>query len=205
MTDIVEKLRETARTLQAEVERGLEEKRREFRYRLEQRKVVFEREMLAQHRALRIRFLHFLRESKIATVATVPVIYSLALPLALLDVMVTLYQHVCFRVYGIPRVRRAEHVIMDRKYLAYLNWAEKLNCIYCEYANGVISYAREVASRTEQYWCPIKHARKVKSPHDRYYDFFEYGDAGAFREKLDEQRGRCRACEAKGKDGSEKE
>jgi hypothetical protein len=35
---------------------------------------------------------------------------------------------------------------------------EKINCAYCSYANGAIASVREMASRTEIYWCPIKHA-----------------------------------------------
>jgi hypothetical protein len=30
---------------------------------------------------------------------------------------------------------------------------------------------REVASRTEIYWCPIKHARRVLGPHPHYQGF----------------------------------
>ena len=55
----------------------------------------------------------------------------------------------------------------------------QLNCIYCGYGNGVISYAREITSRTEQYWCPIKHARKTMDPHPRYDTFLNYGNAAA--------------------------
>jgi hypothetical protein len=51
-------------------------------------------------------------------------------------------------------------------------------CVYCGYANGVIAYARKIASRTEQYWCPIKHALRIRDPHVRYAQFLEYGDAG---------------------------
>ena len=90
-------------------------------------------------------------------------IYSLIIPISLLDLFITVYQHICFRVYGVPLVKRGEYVVRDRKYLQYLNIIQKVNCMYCEYSNGVISYAREVASRTEQYWCPIKHAHKVKA------------------------------------------
>jgi hypothetical protein len=47
------------------------------------------------------------------------------------------------------------NISFDRRKLAYLNAIEKLNC---DYANGILTYAREIASRTEQFWCPIKHA-----------------------------------------------
>ena len=101
-----------------------------------------------------------------------------------MDVSFTLFQHVCFRLYGIPRVRRSDDLIIDRHHSAYLNWIEKLNCVYCGYGNQLIEYVREIAARTEQYWCPIKHARRTLDPHRRTLQFFEYGDAQAYRQKL---------------------
>lgn len=50
--------------------------------------------------------------------------------------------------------------------LSYLNAIEKLNCVYCGYGNGVIAYGREIIARTEQFWCPIKHASKAAGEHD---------------------------------------
>lgn len=195
MEKIIAGLKERIETLQDEIEREIDRKRDEFRYKIEQKRVVFEQEVVLRHRALRMKVSKFLRDSKIGYVVTAPVIYSLIIPFSLMDLFVTVYQQICFRVYRIPLVKRSEYVVMDRKYLEYLNWIEKLNCIYCEYGNGVISYTREVAARTEQFWCPIKHAKKIKDAHSRYLDFIEYGDTENFREKLTSQRDRCRACE----------
>ena len=108
-------------------------------------------------------------------------IYSLIIPLALMDIWASAYQAVCFRAYRLPRVRRSDYLAFDREALAYLNWIERLNCWFCAYANGVAAYVREIASRTEQYWCPIKHALKITSPHHRYQAFVEYGDAEGYR------------------------
>jgi hypothetical protein len=80
--------------------------------------------------------------------------------------------------------------VVDRHRLAYLNTIEKLNCVYCGYGNGVIAYAHEVIARTEQYWCPIRHARRVHGAHERYPDFFDYGDAEAYRSGRARLRGR---------------
>ncbi len=204
MYNLAVKIREKIGELQEEFEKGAEERRNRFRYRLEQGRVVFEQGVAARHRLLRMRLLRFLAESKIGAVLTAPVIYSLIIPLALLDLFMTVFQHICFRVYRIPRVKRSEYVVMDRKYLQYLNIIQKLNCMYCEYGNGVISYAREVAARTEQFWCPIKHASKVKDTHERYYDFIEYGDSENFPQKFREQREKCRACEEPCEAGKEK-
>lgn len=195
MEKIIAGLRQRIEALQEELEREIALKRENFRYRIEQKRVVFEQEVTQRHRALRMKISQFLRTSKILYILTAPVIYSLIIPFSLMDLFVTVYQQICFRVYRIPLVRRSEYVVMDRKYLQYLNWIEKLNCIYCEYGNGVIAYAREVAGRTEQFWCPIKHAKKVKEMHSRYADFIEYGDTENFRAKLLAQRDRCRACE----------
>jgi hypothetical protein len=91
-------------------------------------------------------------------------------------------------VYGIPRVRRAEYLALDRHHLQYLNGIERLNCLYCGYGNGVLAYAVEVAARTEQYWCPIKHARRLPAPHSRYYRFLAYGDAESYTRELERLR-----------------
>jgi hypothetical protein len=97
---------------------------------------------------------------------------------------VWLFERICFPIYGIERVRRADYISMDRQKLAYLNAIEKANCDYCSYSNGVIAYVREVAARTEQYWCPIKHARRVRGPHPHYRLFVDYGDAEGLKKAL---------------------
>ncbi|MEK9629482.1 MAG: hypothetical protein VW455_10740 [Nitrospinota bacterium] len=81
-------------------------------------------------------------------------------------------------------MKRKDYVVLDRHKLKYLNLAKKFNCVYCGYFTGVISYAQEIAGRTEQYWCPIKHAAKLKSSHKRYSSFMEYGDARAYQENF---------------------
>ena len=61
---------------------------------------------------------------------------------------------------------------------------EKLNCAYCAYANGLVGYVGEIAARTEAYWCPIKHARRMVMTHARYADFADFGDAEAYRRAI---------------------
>lgn len=133
---------------------------------------------------------------------TAPVIYSLIVPFALLDLFVWIYQRVCFPVYGISIVRRRGFFVMDRSRLPYLNAIEKLNCAYCSYANGVIAYVREVASRTEQYWCPIKHSGPVTGTHNRYEQFSDYGDAEHFPQELRTLRAALRNERASGRRSS---
>ncbi len=71
---------------------------------------------------------------------------------------------------------------------SYLNSIEKFNRVYCGYVNGLIAYAREIVPRTEQYWCPIKHARKVLDPHRRYARFADFGDSQELHERIQRMR-----------------
>lgn len=178
--------------LQKELEREVEEHRAAFRETLKDGRRRFEEGVLEAQRRLRVGFLQYVWRADLLTIITAPVIYGMIVPIALLDLAVTVYQHICFRVYDIKRVRRREYVVFDRHRLVYLNWLEALNCAYCAYANGVFAYAREIASRTEQYWCPIKHALQVRDPHLRYIEFLEYGDAEGYRQRLEEYRAKLK-------------
>lgn len=179
-----EKLLTRIRELQDELEEEFSHRRAAFRYDLENGRVIFEAEVRRHHRDMRVRLVTFLRRTRPMTVITAPVIYSLIVPFVLLDLCVTLYQRVCFPVYGIDRVRRADFIRIDRHHLAYLNALQKLNCVYCGYCNGLIGYIQEIAGRTEAYWCPIKHAARVGAQHAYYAQFVDYGDADGFESGL---------------------
>ncbi|MDW3116869.1 MAG: hypothetical protein R8G60_03125 [Roseovarius pacificus] len=188
MPTATEKLLARIRVLQDELEQEFTRRRAQFRYRLENDRVVFESESRRHHREFRVRLGTFLRQTRPLVVLSAPVIYSLILPFVLLDLFVTLYQRICFPVYGIARVKRADFIRIDRHHLAYLNGLQKLNCIYCGYCNGLIGYVQEVAGRTEAYWCPIKHAARVGAHHAYYAQFVDYGDAEGFGAGLQASR-----------------
>ena len=105
-----------------------------------------------------------------------------------MDATISLYQAVCFPIYGIPKVKRQDYIVFDRQYLRYLNLIEKINCAYCSYVNGLFAYLQEIAARTEQFWCPIKHANNIKALHSRYQNFASYGDAETYRPQIDKIR-----------------
>ncbi len=178
--------------LQAELEDEVGKRRAELGRKFGARLVAFEHDVEAEQRRLRTSALALIFGSPWLNILTAPVIYSFVIPILLLDAWASLYQAICFRAYRIPRVRRSDHVVFDRGPLAYLNWIEALNCLYCGYANGVLAYVREIGSRTEQYWCPIKHALRIADPHRRYFEFLDYGDAAGYRTRLDDYRERLR-------------
>lgn len=119
---------------------------------------------------------------------SMPFIYVLIIPVVIVHVFVEIYHQVCFRLYGIPRVNYKEYFVFDRGHLPYLNWLEKINCAYCSYVNCFVAYFREIAARTERYWCPIKHARKRRDPHSQYGYFVEFANASELKEEWNKLR-----------------
>lgn len=165
------------RALELELEAEFAKQRAGLKMGLEHGVAAFEEEVVRRQRELRKHIAPYLLKAPPLFILTAPVIYSLILPFAVVDLWVSIYQAICFRVYGIPQVRRRDYMVFDRAGLAYLNFIEKVNCAYCSYVNGVIAYVREVGGRTEQFWCPIKHARRVIGQHARQASFEAYGDA----------------------------
>jgi hypothetical protein len=188
-----EELLARIRALESELDTRLAERRRAFGYRMRRGRVLISRRVQARQRALKIGIRRYLLDSGVLTILTAPFIYAVVLPILLLDAFASVYQAICFRVYGLSRVRRRDYVVFDRHRLPYLNAIQKLNCLYCAYANGVVAYVAEIASRTEQYWCPIKHAERVAGTHRRYDGFLDYGDVGDYPDSLDGQRRKLKA------------
>jgi hypothetical protein len=188
MNHQIDELISRIRELEEELEVELKKRREEFNFVIEEKRVRFAEEVARQQRRLKSGLFLYLVESRPLNILTAPLIYSGLVFFLLLDLFLVVYQAVCFPIYGIPRVRRSEYLVFDREDLPYLNIIEKFNCFYCSYGNGLAAYFREIAARTEQYWCPIKHARRIKAAHGRYPRFFEYGDAESYRKGLERLR-----------------
>ena len=152
------------------------------------KRIEFERTVKSAHRKLKKNVFRWLVTNRPQNLITGPIIYGMVLPMVLLDLLVTLYQWICFPIYGITKVRRASYIVFDRHHLAYLNIIEKFHCTYCEYGNGLMSYMAEILARTEEYFCPIKHAHKILGTHKRYNRFLDYGEAVDYEKKLEEFR-----------------
>jgi len=188
MSSRLDSLLDQIRQLEKEVASEVQKKGTEFCYQIHERRIEFTAAAKAEHKKLRLSIHRYLTSSTLLVVLTGPFIWLCLVPLVLLDVIGSIYQAICFPIYGIPQVRRREYVVFDRHHLAYLNFFEKLNCEYCGYANGILAYLTEMAARTEQHWCPIKHAGCVKCAHSRYKKFVDFGDAKAYRQHVEEIR-----------------
>jgi hypothetical protein len=161
----------------------VQKKQEKYHYEIRNKKVYFEQEIKKKNRRLVKRVRYYLKDAPLLNLITTPFIWACLPPALVLDLFVTVFQLVCFPVYAIPKVKREDYIVLDRQYLSYLNLIEKINCYYCGYFNGLIAYIQEIAARTEQYWCPIKHAKPTRAMHSRYKNFFDYGDGSGYRMK----------------------
>jgi len=118
-------------------------------------------------------------------IVSTPIIYIVIIPLLILDIGMELYHRTCFPLYDIPFVKRSSYIRIDRQKLSYLNWLQKLNCMYCGYANGLLHYATVIAGETEKYWCGIEHKKDVNFISPKHQKvFLGYGDKDQFDEYM---------------------
>jgi len=182
--DIIEKIKK----LEKELREEFQIKQEEFFYKIKGKRVYFEAGTKKLHKTLATKVYKYFFDASFLNILTVPIIWFCIIPALFLDLVASIYQFICFKVYKIPDVKRNDYIVIDRQSLSYLNPIEKINCVYCGYFTGLISYVQEIAARTEQYWCPIKHARKLGTIHSRYHKFMDYGDHRNYQNRLEELR-----------------
>jgi len=116
---------------------------------------------------------------------SIPFVYSMIIPIVILDIFLEIYHNTSFRLYKIKRIKRRDHIRIDRQKLKYLDFAEKIGCAYCGYVNGLLEYARTIAGETEKYWCGIKHKKERENDTfitpSYHKDFLEFGDEEGYK------------------------
>ncbi|WP_088283083.1 hypothetical protein [Ideonella sp. A 288] len=188
MNDRIDRILAQMAGLEDDLRTAVHEQESRMFFQINGKRVEFERGVRDAHRKLRKGFFRWLVNNRPQNLITGPIIYGMALPLLMLDLFVSFYQWACFPIYGIAKVKRSDYLVFDRRHLEYLNLIEKFHCTYCEYANGLIAYLREIVGRTEEYFCPIKHAHKILGTHGRYQRFLAYGDAQDYEARLEAYR-----------------
>jgi hypothetical protein len=188
MNDQIQQLLNQMVALEDELREAMREQESSLLFEIKGKRVEFEDSIKQAHRRLKTRFFHWLVRDRPQNLITGPVIYSMIVPLLVLDLSVTLYQAICFPIYRVTKVRRAQYIVLDRQQLEYLNFIEKFHCSYCAYASGLVAYVYEIVARTEQYFCPIKHARRILGTHSRYRLFLDYGAATDYEARLEAYR-----------------
>jgi len=188
MNNRISQILDQITSLENELHAAVEQHEGQLRYRIEDKRVMFEQAVNEAHLKLKTGVFRWLMTVRPQNYLTMPIIYGMLIPIVFLDLFVNLYQMICFTIYGVAKVKRANYFIMDHQQLAYLNIIEKIHCMYCSYAVGLLGFASEVTARTEQYFCPIKHSRKVLGAHSHYKHFLDYGDADNLHERINELR-----------------
>jgi hypothetical protein len=188
MNNLFEKQFKKIRQLEREIEKEFSLISQELIQNFKLQKVKFQKSIKEQQKKYKLNLIKYLFGAKLRHFLLAPFIYSMIMPILFIDISIFLYQHIVFRFLSIPIVKRNDYFIIDRHHLAYLNVLEKFNCVYCGYGNAVAAYTKEAIARTEQYWCPIKHASHIKDPHSRYYKFVDYGNGKAYRDNIDHIR-----------------
>ena len=190
MNERIQQLLEQMAALDDDLRQAVQAQEASVLFKIKGKRVEFEESVRQTHRRLKSGFFHWLVTYRPQNLMTGPIIYSMIVPLVILDLCVSFYQATCFPIYRIAKVRRGDYIVFDRQQLEYLNFVEKFHCSYCAYGNGLIAYVGEIVARTEAYFCPIKHARKVLGTHARYTRFVEYGDAQDYAARLEAIRTR---------------
>jgi len=188
MNDRIQNLLNQMAALEDELHTAIAEQQTSMFFQIKGKRIEFERSIKQAHKRLKTGFFRWLVTNRPQNLITGPIIYGMIIPLVILDLFVSFYQAACFPIYKIAKVRRADYIVLDRQHLEYLNFIEKFHCTYCAYGTGLIAYMYEIVARTEQYFCPIKHARKILGTHARYASFLDYGEATGYEAKLENFR-----------------
>lgn len=182
--DNISSLVEKIKALEEEIEIELNAQYKEFGCEITQKK----EKLKAIYEHDRQGVFAYLADAPFLYILSVPIIWACLIPAIFLDIFVSLFQVICFPIYKITKVKRSDYIVIDRHKLGYLNIIEKANCWYCSYFNGLLGYVSEIAGRTEQFWCPIRHASRTKNVHKYYKNFAKYGDSEALRKNQPELR-----------------
>ncbi len=120
--------------------------------------------------------LYIKRPNKILLFFFMPVLRALLFPLLLSDLCIEIYHRIFFPLYRVPYIQRRNYIqVMDRAKLPYLNFVQKLYCMYCGYANGLVHYRVEIGGATEHYRCGVKHwDRKGFVPEEHQKNFAKF-------------------------------
>lgn len=188
MSKKIKQIIEEIEALEEKLKDEIEKQESHIIYEIKNGYITFEKDIFEQQREKMKNILNYLKDVPFFHLISSPLIYLMILPAIIFDVMLFFYQQVIFRIYKFEFIKRSEFIIFDRHYLAYLNPIEKLNCLYCSYFNGLMHYAAEISAKTELYFCPIKHAKKIAYKHQYYHQFLTYGDEHDFQEKFQELR-----------------
>ncbi len=184
MSDKIEHLIKEIEVLKGQLKEEILQKESDIVYEIKHGHIRFPDDIMIEQKQKVTHFFQYLKEAPLLHILSAPIVYMMVIPALFLDILLFIYVSVIFPIYKFPIIKRSDYIVFDRQYLGYLNFIEKLNCLYCSYFNGLMNYTAAVASRSELYFCPIKHAKKIAYQHEHYQDFLSYADAKSYHDDL---------------------
>jgi len=184
MNSRINKILEDIWNKKKELKGEYEKLKEKYGFRIEGRKIIWNTDEVLKQKNRKKSAWDTFFTATIFEILSMPFIYSMIVPAVILDLFLFMFQQTAIRLYKIPLVKRSDYIVFDRKQLGYLNWLQKINCLYCSYVNWIFQYAVEVWWRTEKYWCPIKAATKKHWSHNWEKFFADYWDIDWFKEEF---------------------
>lgn len=120
-------------------------------------------------------------EREISSILSIPSIWGMFVFFIVFEIVLEIYHQISFRIFRLPTVDRSKYIKIDRHKLNYLSFPDKMRCVYCGYANGVLAYAVKITGDTKKYWYTVKHEKDghfVEPAHQ--IDFVEFSDEEEF-------------------------
>ena len=109
--DIIEDIKKLEKELLLEIQK----KEEEFFYKIKGKKVYFEPETKEIHKKLATKIYNYVLNASVLNILTAPLIWFCILPAIFMDGVVSVYQFICFKVYGIPRVKRNDFIVLTAR------------------------------------------------------------------------------------------
>ena len=106
MNDRLQELLNKIKQLETELLEEIQKKEKEYFYEIRDKKIHFKKEIKKKNKLLVKKIRRYLGDAPLMNIITAPVIWSCLLPALFLDLVVSLYQMICFPVYSIPKVKQ---------------------------------------------------------------------------------------------------
>ena len=106
--------------LEKELEGEIKKKNQEIIKNYQRRKIRLETSIRKQQEKHRGSWAKYAFGPRLLSFLVSLVIYFMVIPMEFYDLCLFIYQHITFRVYRVPIVKRADYFIIDRHHLGYL-------------------------------------------------------------------------------------
>lgn len=124
-------------------------------------------------------------QKDLSSILSILFIWGMLIFFMIFDIVLEIYLQICFRIFKLQIVDRSKYIKIDRHKLDYLSVPDKMRCMYCGYANGLLADAVKITADTEKYWCAVKHEKDENFEEPAHQkDFVEFGNEVEFTSRF---------------------